>query len=308
LYFKPILRKKPGIKLFSSDQQSRIHPQEETVLAEPIVKDVSITYYTDPLCVWSLAFEPHWLRLYEALREDVSFSIKMGGLIYSNAIENNSPYASPQSAIQYMEQVAHQTGVQYVPTLWLNHDVQSSYPCSIAYQASVDEPFEKRMLLLRQLRQDALIEGNYHTLESEFYDLIQKLEMDKSKFSYYWQSGKAYKEFMINMASNNILGVHSFPTLSIHIPGKTTRFLHGYHHYYKIKRLIHNFCSDLHFSPLPHPIDFLKKFQPLTEYELMQVFDLSPEMFDDFIEKNIPFASIKVVNGLHLYFYGDDNQ
>jgi hypothetical protein len=46
--------------------------------------------------------------------------------------------------------------------------VQSSYPCSIAYQASVDEPFEKRMLLLRQLRQDALIEGNYHTLESEF--------------------------------------------------------------------------------------------------------------------------------------------
>jgi hypothetical protein len=42
---------------------------------------VEITYYTDPLCCWSWAFEPQWRRLRYEYSGKIKWRYRMGGLL-----------------------------------------------------------------------------------------------------------------------------------------------------------------------------------------------------------------------------------
>ena len=292
---------------FESKNDSSEKTLSENLLEEKSTPEIRIVFYTDPICIWSWAFEPHWMRLVESIGGQVQFNIKMGGLVYPEAQLVHSPFRSSKEAIIFCEQVVHQTGVEYAPTLWLTNDVQSSYPSCIAFNSVVEEGFESQIRFLRRLRQEYHIFGRNFMIEKDFHDLIKDLRIDLRKFQSFWQSGKAYNEFLVSLASNNAQGIHSFPTISAHTKGKTPVFFHGYHHFHRIKLGLSKAFPKLIWNPAPDFEYLLKFYQPLTGYEIIQIYDLTPELLPKFISK-LEFEPIQVeIENIKLFYHPESS-
>jgi len=282
------------------------HSEESDTLAllpEPIIPELRITYFTDPICIWSWAFEPHWIRLIESIGSQVTFRFRMGGLIYPEEHNTRNPYTSQDAISGLCADVEEKTGVELSDKVWKIHDVQSTYPACISFHSAVEEGLEKQILFLRRIRQAYLLFGNYFMIESDFYRILEEIDLDKESFHYYWQSGIAYKEFMVSLAGNNIYGIHSFPSLMADEPGKTPLFVHGYHHFHRLKLMISNAFPKLVWYPVPALDYILALYQPLTSYEIIQLYDLTPDNLKDFLMSEKIKPLIKKVNGIDLYFH-----
>lgn len=277
----------------------------ESLLSKQVAPDIILTFYTDPVCIWSWAFEPHWIRLLEALASQVIFNIRMGGLIYPDSDIYKSPYTSSEKALRHSIQVAHQTGVEFAPALWLKNEIQSSYPACIAFHCVVEEQFSKQILFLRKLRQNYFLFARNFMIEKDFLLLLDEMEIDRETFRKYWHSGRAYKELLVNLASNNASGIHSFPTIGLKVGNAPPVFFHGYHDYYKLKTKISEILPKLKWSPIPDFDYILRFYGPLTSYEIIQLFDLSPELLDAFLSRQKRKARRKDIGDLTLYYYNE---
>jgi protein-disulfide isomerase-like protein with CxxC motif len=289
--------------------ESEINGSEDNSLQEPLAfprprkekkAEIRITYYTDPVCMWSFAFEPHWIRLIENLAHQINFDVKMGGLVYPGT---SSPYTAKESAMALKNEIQDKTGVSISPALWEKHQLQSSYPACISFYSSIDESFAKRVKFLRRLRQEYLLRGNYFMIESDFFEILKTSKIDLERFHHYWKSGIAYREFLIGLASNNAQGIHSFPTLKISRPGQSPVFFHGFHNFYRIQHILSSAFPELVWIPLPDFEYILSFYQPLTAYEIVQLFDLTPETLRAFLKAEKITPKTKTVNGIKLFYH-----
>jgi putative protein-disulfide isomerase len=122
---------------------------------------INIVYYTDPLCCWSWAFEPHWHRFLAAFSEQISYRYCMGGLI-PDWDKFSDPMNSVSRPIQmgpvWME-AKHMTGVEIDDTLWMRDPPSSSYPACIAVKTAGLQSFDSGELYLKHLRRAVMTEG-----------------------------------------------------------------------------------------------------------------------------------------------------
>lgn len=122
---------------------------------------INIVYYTDPLCCWSWAFEPHWQRLLKEFLDQISYSYCMGGLIpdwekFSDPM--NSVTRPIQMGPVWME-VKHMTGTEINDIIWMQDPPSSSFPACIAVKtAGLQSPLAED-LYLKQLRKAVMVEA-----------------------------------------------------------------------------------------------------------------------------------------------------
>src|SRR4051812_2644561 len=95
---------------------------------------LNITYYTDPLCCWSWAFEPQWRRLLFEYGEQITFQLKMGGLIPAwNAYHDATNHVSRPIQMGPVWMHASQlSGMPMNTRIWMENPPASSYPACIA--------------------------------------------------------------------------------------------------------------------------------------------------------------------------------
>jgi putative protein-disulfide isomerase len=112
---------------------AEVNQKSNIEITEPADR-VVVTYYTDPLCCWSWAFEPVWQRFCENYGEQIERRYVMGGMIpdwkrYTDPVNNVS--APVQMGPVWM----HASAVTHVPmdyTIWHSDPPSSSYPSCIA--------------------------------------------------------------------------------------------------------------------------------------------------------------------------------
>ncbi|GAA5532180.1 DsbA family protein [Deinococcus aluminii] len=127
---------------------SEPHPPGEA----PDTAPIEVTYYTDPLCAWSWAFEPQWRRLRYEFGSQVRWRYRMGGLIpsWEAFTDPLNDVSRPIQLGPLWVQVRHTSGMPLDDRLWFADPPASSYPACLAVKAAgLQSPWAAELYLRR---------------------------------------------------------------------------------------------------------------------------------------------------------------
>lgn len=95
---------------------------------------VEITFYTDPLCCWSWAFEPQWRKLQYQFRDEIVFRYIMTGMLpsWKNYSDPFYSVSRPQQMGPVWLEASSSSGMIINSKIWVNDPPASSYPACIA--------------------------------------------------------------------------------------------------------------------------------------------------------------------------------
>lgn len=119
-----------------------------------------ITYYTDPLCSWSWAFEPQWRRLRYEFGAQIEWRYCMGGMIadwqqYGDPLND---ICRPVQMGPQWYQVRTLSGMPFDEHIWYKDPPASSYPAGIAVKAAEQQGAAAVERYLRRLREAVMVE------------------------------------------------------------------------------------------------------------------------------------------------------
>jgi putative protein-disulfide isomerase len=124
-------------------------------------KPVLLDYYTDPLCCWSWAFEPHWQRLRAEFGHVFSWRYRQGGLLrdWETYRDDTGAVSSPAQLGQLWHEAKHLTGTDMYADLWLHDPPASSYPACLAVKCAERQGAHAGELYLQAVRQAVMLHG-----------------------------------------------------------------------------------------------------------------------------------------------------
>ena len=190
---------------------------------------VDITYYTDPLCSWSWAFEPVWRRLRFELGDRLSWVYRMGGMIpdwrrFSDPINDigSSAHMGP-----YWLEVSRMSGMPIDPRVWQEAPPASSYPACLAVKAAELQTKELGERYLRRLREAVMLERRNIALRAVLVELADEIAaaqrthegegkaLDLHAFREALDSGAALAALREDLRDAKYRDIGRFPTLVI---------------------------------------------------------------------------------------------
>lgn len=219
------------------ENQESLNGKSNNTVAD--IGSLVITYYTDPLCSWSWAFEPVWEQLLAEWGDRISYRYCMGGMLsswneYNDALRSVS---RPQQMGPVWAEVKHTTGRHLDDKIWFKDPPASSYPACMAVKCAGQQSAAAGHAYLKNLRnavmterrniarRDVLIEIAYETaLEHPSFDahLFVKQLTDPLVLL-------AFKDDLRETRMNNVV---RFPSLLISGHGTKKRLmLTGYRPY-----------------------------------------------------------------------------
>jgi predicted DsbA family dithiol-disulfide isomerase len=194
-------------------------PQEKPSFDVQVEGQIKVTYYTDPLCCWSWAFEQHWRMLLQNYGALITYEYVMGGML-SRWDNYNDPLNSVSKPIQMGPVWMHASEVTHVKmkySIWAIDPPYSSYPPSIAFKTVAlqsKEAADEYLLIIRK----ALMERGVNISKSENLLIlakdIQTPEFDSVIFESDWKAGKGNEPFRLDLQKTKFHGIGRFPTLT----------------------------------------------------------------------------------------------
>lgn len=121
---------------------------------------LQVVYYTDPLCCWSWAFEPHWRRLRDEFGGALGYRYRMGAMI-ADWSKYNDPLNAVSRPVQLgplWREAQHISGMPVDDRIWVLDPPASSYPACIAVKAAELQSADAADLYLRRLREAVMTE------------------------------------------------------------------------------------------------------------------------------------------------------
>src|SRR5437868_2342868 len=99
---------------------------------------IQITYYTDPLCCWSWAMEPHWRMFAYQFRDSISWRYCMSGLIptWNNYVDEVNAVSRPAQLGPVWFQAGKISGMPVNGKMWHDTQPRSSFPACIAVKCA----------------------------------------------------------------------------------------------------------------------------------------------------------------------------
>ncbi|HEY9004957.1 MAG TPA: DsbA family protein [Ohtaekwangia sp.] len=180
-----------------------------------------ITYYTDPLCCWSWAFDKHLMQLQHEFGNRFTVRYVMAGMI-----RNWDSYSDPYNIINrpmqmgplWMQaaQVTH-TSINF--DIWHRDPPDSSYPACLAVKtASLQSP-EAEAFYLYKVREAVMTRQLNIAKYTVLFQIAEELETSCNNFSAEqfktdWQEGKARTLFRKDLELAAFHKIGRYPTLT----------------------------------------------------------------------------------------------
>ena len=122
---------------------------------------IDISYYTDPLCCWSWAFEEEWRKLLQQYKNNIRYRYVMGGLLPAwNSFHDPLHAVSRPAQLGPVWMHAQQTtGVPINYNIWVKDPPASSYPSCIAVKCAGLQSFHAAEQYLRMAREAVMKDG-----------------------------------------------------------------------------------------------------------------------------------------------------
>lgn len=267
---------------------------------------IEVTYYTDPLCSWSWAFEPHWRRLRYEFGDQLAWRYSMGGLIpdwqhFSDPINDIS--RPLQMAPQWMS-VKHISGMPIDDRIWLEDPPASSYPACIALKASQRQGWSFAEAYLRRLREAVMLERRNIAKREVQLMLAQELaegsNFDLKQFQQDLDSHNTLEAFREDIKEGRYRSIERFPSLILQPSSGRAVLIMGYRPYPML-------CGAIaHIAPQCHPVrsasdvvSYVSYWGRVTALEVAVALNLETEaarrMLDDAVAKGT------LIKADHLY-------
>jgi putative protein-disulfide isomerase len=214
----PLLEEQPG----NLHQQEQRDLKNKRDLPGNEADRITVTYYTDPLCCWSYALQPHWKKLLEEFKSFVSYKYVMGGLI-----PDWSRYNDPMNSVSKPFQMgpvwmhaSHSTNTPIKYQIWHEDPPSSSYPACIAVKCASLQSAAAAEATLESLREAVMLNGlnisNTETLLTIIREIASSSPalLDYTQFVKDWNSGAAQNAFRSDLQQTAYQKIGRFPTIT----------------------------------------------------------------------------------------------
>jgi putative protein-disulfide isomerase len=194
---------------------------------------LDITYYSDPLCSWSWAFEPQWRRLRYELGGQMTWRYRMGGLIPDwNSFDDplNSIHRPAQMGPHWL-QVRHLSGMPLDEMIWMEDAPGSSYPAGIAFKAAEFQGAAAAEAYLRGLREAVMLERRNIARRDALLELAAIAGLDMVRFTEDVQGRAAVDAFREDLRDVSYRQIGRFPTLILRVPEGRASIIVGHRPY-----------------------------------------------------------------------------
>lgn len=208
---------------------------------------VEIDYFTDPLCCWSWALEPHWRQLRDEFAGQLAWRYRMGGMI-----DDWQSFRDPLNAIHGPAQmgphwlyVRQTTGVPLDERLWAEDPPGSSYPACVAFKAAELQGADAGERLLRRLREAAMQERRNIARRDVLDAVAAEAGLDVERFRQDFDGEPARDAFRADLKEARYRDIGRFPTLVLQRPGERGVILVGYRPYEALRGALLRLAPEL---------------------------------------------------------------
>jgi len=205
---------------------------------------VDIIYYTDPLCCWSWAMEPHWERFCGDYENRLKVTYKMGGLLPSWTMfsdDVNAIRKPVQMGPEWMH-ARHMSGVDIDDRIWITDPPASSFPACIAVKSAGLQSSTWGARFLGLARRAVMTERKNIARREVLLELASELARSEPGFDVGMFSeeldGRGIAAFRNDWTEVRYLGIKRFPTLVIRYSDQPAMMLCGYQRYEDLKGVL----------------------------------------------------------------------
>jgi putative protein-disulfide isomerase len=180
---------------------------------------IHISYYTDPLCCWSWAFEEPWRKLLDEFDDSIEYRYVMCGMI-PDWKSYNDPMNSVSKPIQMgpvWMHAAEVTQVKMKHSIWFEDPPSSSYPSCIAVKTAALQSEAAADKLLSLIRKALMEEGKNVSRQEVLFELAAQIDGDNfnlGKFLNDWKEQKGIGAFRDDVKTAKFHNIGRYPTLT----------------------------------------------------------------------------------------------
>jgi putative protein-disulfide isomerase len=206
---------------------------------------INITYYTDPLCCWSWAFEPEWQKLLTHFEDKITWRYCMGGLLpsWNNYHDVINSISKPLQMGPMWMHAAELTGVQIRHDIWATDPPASSYPACIAVKSAglQSRAAEEKYLFL--LRQACMLLGKNIAKADVLVEIADELHIDENirfdpiLFKKHLLGSEGREAFRKDLQEVKYRGINRFPSLIIK-DANTAKLVTGYRSFETVAEIL----------------------------------------------------------------------
>ncbi len=249
---------------------------------------IDITYYTDPLCSWSWAFEPQWRRLRYAFGDQVHWRYVMGGMIanwQSFGDPLNDISRPPQMGPHWL-QVKYLSGMPINEQIWHTDPPESSYPACIAVKAAERQGPAVGEAYLRRLREAVMLEQRNIARREVLVELaattatpqLADSTLDVDRFQADLDNPTTLDAFQDDLKDARYRDIGRFPTLLLRAASGRAIIIVGYRPYEVLRAALASIAPDL--QPVRATVDavtYIKHWGSATAREVAEATEQNPQ-------------------------------
>lgn len=258
-----------------------LHISESEMLQQNKADQVEVTFYTDPLCCWSWAFEPQWRRLQYEFQNRLTCRYVMSGLLPGWQNYNDPIYSvsRPMQMGPMWHEASVASGMKIYDRIWVENPPASSYPACIAVKCANLQSKLAGVTYLRMAREAVMLQGKNIAQQDVLTNIAHNLAesspalLDIDRFMYDFSKSdngiEAFRKDLNEALSKNIT---RYPTLILRSANKPSIIITGYRPYSVLIDAMKQ-VTDIEFLCKPNSKeDYTKYWGNITQREIKEVF------------------------------------
>jgi 2-polyprenyl-6-methoxyphenol hydroxylase-like FAD-dependent oxidoreductase/predicted DsbA family dithiol-disulfide isomerase len=244
-----------------------ITKQTRPIQSKTNQKEISILYFTDPICSTCWIIQPQLRKLQLEYADHVSIEYKMGGLLPSWENFNRHGITKPSEVAAHWDQVCSMYEMPVNKNIWLEDPLPSSYPPSIAFKAAQLQDTGKAVIFLRRIREMVFLEKK-NIIKKEFIrQAAFESGLDAARLLRDLE-GRAQGLFREDLILCDLLEIKILPTLFFSNREGVQLALNGFQPYENFEEIIKQLDPSIEKSPFDaSPKSLFKEFQTLSTKE-----------------------------------------
>ncbi len=255
------------------------------------MKEIIITNFTDPVCVWCWATEPVFRALETHYPGKIEFRYITGGLVDNidnfsdpgNDINAGSDGANAQIMSHWLESAdRHGMPIKSEGFNLFSKEYPSTYPQNIAYKAAQIVDVDKADSYLRRIREATYTEGKVTSNLDVQIELAKDVGIDTEALLKVINNGQAEKKFKADLGITYSTGVNSFPSFLVKSAQARQVLVRGFNTFEDFKEIISHLTDGALVAEKVTPSfetlsELMYKHPKLALEEVRQAFDFDSQ-------------------------------
>lgn len=236
---------------------------------------LTLTAYTDPLCVWSWAAQGPWRRLRYEFGDQLAWRNVMAGMIpsWKQFDDPLNAVSRPAQLGPLWMQARHMIGMPVEERIWVEDAPGSSYPACIAVKAAEMQEPPAGEAYLRRVREAVMLERRNIARREVLLRLADELaeqgQLDLERFQRDLDAPTTQDAFRADLTDVRYRDLGRFPALIMRRAEGAALLLVGYRPYEALCAALAHLAPNLTPSrAIEDPVSYAQHWHSITAYEV----------------------------------------